>query len=60
MDDSPPPATVPPYIDTHWSTPLCLVLVGVILAGMLFGYDQGVISSALTDIFVSYRMGLAV
>ena len=36
--------------DTTWSIPLVMVLVVVILAGALFGYDQGVISGALEGI----------
>ena len=34
----------------RWSTALVLVLVAVLLAGALFGYDQGVISGALTGV----------
>ncbi len=56
MDDRPPSAAVPPHADKRWSLQLCLVLVGVILAGMLFGYDQGVISGALTGIRTTFAL----
>ncbi|MEO8752930.1 MAG: sugar porter family MFS transporter [Casimicrobiaceae bacterium] len=39
-----------------WSTALVLVLVSVLLAGALFGYDQGVISGALTGIQKDFKL----
>src|SRR5260221_12916570 len=39
-----------------WSTALVLVLVAVLLAGALFGYDQGVISGALTGVQRTFKL----
>ena len=39
-----------------WSPALSVVLVVVLLAGALFGYDQGVISGALTGIQREFRL----
>jgi MFS transporter, SP family, galactose:H+ symporter len=39
-----------------WSPALVLVLVAVLLAGALFGYDQGVISGALDGVQKSFRL----
>ena len=39
-----------------WSAALLLVLVAVLLAGALFGYDQGVISGALTGVQRDFKL----
>ena len=39
-----------------WSPALTVVLAAVLLAGALFGYDQGVISGALTGIQREFRL----
>lgn len=39
-----------------WSPALALVLVAVLLAGALFGYDQGVISGALDGVQRDFRL----
>lgn len=39
-----------------WSPALTVVLVAVLLAGALFGYDQGVISGALDGVQRSFRL----
>ena len=39
-----------------WSPALILVLVAVLLAGALFGYDQGVISGALTGVQHRFKL----
>ena len=40
----------------RWSPALAVVLVAVLLAGALFGYDQGVISGALTGVQRDFRL----
>ncbi len=39
-----------------WSPALVLVLVAVLLAGALFGYDQGVISGALEGVEHQFKL----
>src|SRR2546425_1058008 len=39
-----------------WSPALILVLVAVLLSGALFGYDQGVISGALTGLQKDFKL----
>ncbi len=55
MDDGTDPVSRAADTDA-WSWPLALVLLAVLLAGGLFGYDQGVISGALDGVQQTFRL----
>ncbi len=52
------PATTPPTAIGRMTRWLALVLVVVLFAGALFGYDQGVISGALPGIKAAFSLSL--
>jgi sugar porter (SP) family MFS transporter len=50
------PDADPPMVFGRFRLWLCMVTVVVVLAGVLFGYDQGVISGALDDITKEFHL----